>query len=242
MTVSEFSEEFDLLYNNLTSNSAPPLDGYEKSVLLTQAQEKLVRSYYDAFKNSSNEGFEANEERIRELTPLVKNVISTTPVTDSTRALKTNSRFFELATDVMYLIFEEATLLSDDICLSGKVCTVVPVKHDEYRYSIKNPFKKPDDSVVFRLNVSPTSVVELIAHEDATVSKYQYRYLKYPSPIVLEILTGGLTINGITAVTSCELPESTHRKIVDLAVQIALEAVGNPRLQSKIGIDNKKEY
>jgi hypothetical protein len=242
MTLSEFSEEFDLLYNNLTSNSAPPLDEYEKSVLLTQAQERLVRSYYDAFKNATNEGFEANEERTRELATIVKNVISTSPVTDAARALKTNSRFFALATDVMYLIFEEATLSSLDLCLNGKICSIKAVKHDEYRYLINNPFKKPSESTVFKLNVSPTSVIELIADENATVAKYQYRYLKYPSPIVLGTLTGGLTINGITAATLPELPQSTHRKILDLAVQIALEAVGNPRLQSKLAIDNKKEY
>lgn len=35
MTLEEFSNEFDILYNNITSNQAPPLDEYEKSVLLT---------------------------------------------------------------------------------------------------------------------------------------------------------------------------------------------------------------
>ena len=38
----EFSSEFDILYNNIMSNTAPGLDEYEKSVFLTQAQEQLI--------------------------------------------------------------------------------------------------------------------------------------------------------------------------------------------------------
>jgi hypothetical protein len=37
MTTTEFSNEFDILYNSITSNMAPGLDEYEKSVFLTRA-------------------------------------------------------------------------------------------------------------------------------------------------------------------------------------------------------------
>jgi len=37
MTTTEFSNEFDILYNNVMSNKAPGLEGYEKSVFLTKA-------------------------------------------------------------------------------------------------------------------------------------------------------------------------------------------------------------
>lgn len=37
MTLQEFSDEFDVLYNNITSNQAPGLNEYEKSVFLTKA-------------------------------------------------------------------------------------------------------------------------------------------------------------------------------------------------------------
>lgn len=37
MTNAEFSNEFDTLFNNITSNQAPGIDEYEKSVFLTQA-------------------------------------------------------------------------------------------------------------------------------------------------------------------------------------------------------------
>jgi predicted metal-dependent hydrolase len=43
MTNPELSNEFDVLYNNITSNQAPGLSELEKSVFLTQAQEVLVK-------------------------------------------------------------------------------------------------------------------------------------------------------------------------------------------------------
>ena len=42
MTNEEFNNEFDVLYNNITSNQAPGLDEYEKSVFLTKAQDDIV--------------------------------------------------------------------------------------------------------------------------------------------------------------------------------------------------------
>lgn len=33
----EFSDEFDVLFNNISSNQAPGLDQYEKSLFLTRA-------------------------------------------------------------------------------------------------------------------------------------------------------------------------------------------------------------
>lgn len=47
MTNEEFSNEFDVLYNNITSNQAPGLDEYEKSVFLTKAQDEIVKAYFN---------------------------------------------------------------------------------------------------------------------------------------------------------------------------------------------------
>ena len=47
MNNKEFSNEFDILYNNLMSNNAAPLNEYEKSVLLTQSQESIVIDIYN---------------------------------------------------------------------------------------------------------------------------------------------------------------------------------------------------
>ena len=46
MTNYEFSNEFDILYNNISSNQAPGLDEYEKSVFLLVKQEMNIVEKY----------------------------------------------------------------------------------------------------------------------------------------------------------------------------------------------------
>ena len=63
MTNLELSNEFDVLYNNITSNQAPGLDEYEKSVFLTKAQDEIVKAYFNPKTNKVQEGFDGNEKR-----------------------------------------------------------------------------------------------------------------------------------------------------------------------------------
>ena len=58
MTNPELSNEFDVLYNNITSNQAPGLDEYEKSVFLTKAQDEVVKSYFNPKLNKPTEGYD----------------------------------------------------------------------------------------------------------------------------------------------------------------------------------------
>ena len=44
MTTEEFSNEFDVLYNNISSNQSPGLNEYEKSVFLTKAQNEILKN------------------------------------------------------------------------------------------------------------------------------------------------------------------------------------------------------
>ena len=63
MTNPEFSNEFDVLFNNIMSNQAPGLDEYEKSVFLTKAQDEIVKSYFLPQTNKSMQGFDGNEKK-----------------------------------------------------------------------------------------------------------------------------------------------------------------------------------
>ena len=71
MTNQEFSNEFDILYNNRASNQAPGLDEYEKSVFLTTAQEGLVLELISG-NNPLGDSFEKTEEVRRYLNDIVK--------------------------------------------------------------------------------------------------------------------------------------------------------------------------
>lgn len=74
MTNNELSNEFDVLYNNITSNQAPGLDEYEKSVFLTKAQDEIVKSYFDPRLNKPQEGFDSSERRQIDFSMLINRV------------------------------------------------------------------------------------------------------------------------------------------------------------------------
>lgn len=81
MTTSEdWSQQFDLLYNNISSNQAPGLTEYEKSVFLTQAQEAVI---LDLYKGTSGDAFETTEEVTRYLSSLIKSKTATLPKSTS---------------------------------------------------------------------------------------------------------------------------------------------------------------
>ena len=74
MTTQEFSNEFDVLYNNIMSNQAPGLDEYEKSVFLTKAQSEVLKNYFNPKGNKYQEGFDESEKRQIDFSTLIKAV------------------------------------------------------------------------------------------------------------------------------------------------------------------------
>lgn len=215
MTTAEFALEFDILYNNISSNKAPGLDGYEKSVFLTQAQEAIVISIYNG--KLTGEGFEASEEMIRYIDHLIKEANNTTPTTGL--GTSTSSVFYALPTDVWFPVYEQV-IFDDNLlgCKNGLIGTVKEVTHDQLQSIRRNPFKGANDRRVLRLAIGANKV-ELITKYH--IGGYFVRYLTKPDPIILETLGTGLTINGVASVTECKLDPIIHRLILSKAVQLA---------------------
>lgn len=72
MKTQEFSNEFDVLYNNIMSNAAPGLNEYEKSVFLTKAQEEIIYNYFNPKGNKYGEGFDDSIKRQIDFSELIK--------------------------------------------------------------------------------------------------------------------------------------------------------------------------
>lgn len=82
MTNKEFSDSLDTLLNSYSvqadfgegvSKQTITLDEYEKSVILTQAQDIILKSYFDSKANSLGEGFDTSERRQTDFSSLIKN-------------------------------------------------------------------------------------------------------------------------------------------------------------------------
>ena len=204
MTTSEdWSLQFDLVYNNISSNQAPGLTEYEKSVFLTQAQEAVI---LDLYKGTTGDSFETTEEVTRYLNSLVKSD-SKTPTKESSELFSKYKYTTSLKDDVWFVVFESVNNGTKDIQVS-------PTRHDALQKDLNNPFRGPSKNKV--LSTSENGKVCLYADQD--ISTYKYKYLKRPYPIVLE--GSEFEVNGVSDF-DVEVPESLHNSILLRAVQIA---------------------
>jgi len=247
MTTKELSNEFDIHYDSITSKQAPGLDLYEKSVFLSKAQLEIVKSHF-GIGNKYKKGFEADTKRRVDLSQLISTSI-TKPLSTSPKGLHPNSIFFSLKDDVLFIIYESAQLISIDSCLDKEYVKVVPKTHDEYSIQIKNPFKRPDNSVIWRLDHGNLNVgiknVELITSEKG-ISEYKVRYIKYPEPIILTNLSTdypneGLSIDSKTTEQTSLLDKSIHSEILDRAIEIASMSYKMNEVQTRTQFNLRNE-
>lgn len=248
MTTTEFSNEFDILYNNLRNNSAPGIDMYEKSVLLTKAQEQLVLNYYRKDGNKYFEGFENSEKRKKDLEKLIVNYKISASFTETPdfSISKLKSYVVPIPSNVMFIIQEQ-------VKVGSEFFNVVPVSHDEIMLQKSNPFRQPSTTIsnkAWRLDNtlgSGENSIEVIMPQSSVITEYQMRYLKKPNPIILTNLDEGeftgmnLSIDGETEEATSELNPTIHRQIVDRAVELALEAYEKGRIQSFPMIASRNE-
>lgn len=227
-TVAEWSKEFDLEYDNITSGKAPGLVSYEKSYFLTKGEENVVIGLY---RGTLTAPFESTEEVTSYLASLVTQA-SMTEAEAQKPKLSDKSRVFKIGSsyDVLFVTLEECKIRTP---MGEKLVQVIPVTQDEYWRTVRNPYKKQNANRVLRLSYTDvtesagtisgeTRYSELIS--DCHIVEYTVRYLKRPEPIILEALSGNLKINGEQAVKTCKLPKAIHRLILAEAVRLAKAA------------------
>lgn len=251
MLNKEFSDLFDVLYSNITSNQAPGLNEYEKSVFLTKAQSELVKNYFVAEGNSHQAGFDGSQKRQMDFSLLMKTFEG---IPNGSYSVDPRSLVYQLPDDVLYIINESINLIK-----SGNVTAIRQVRalsFDEYERLMSKPFKEPVKYQAWRLMVkaatynakSTSPVVEVVlTTSDRTKysvgttpanAKYILRYVKKPRPIILENFSASfgedLSIDGyngseaeysnggtLSSWNPCELDKSIHEEILQRAVELA---------------------
>lgn len=150
MTNLEFSNEFDVLYNNITSNQAPGLDEYEKSVFLTKAQDEIVKAYFNPKTNKVQEGFDGNEKRQIDFSMIMrsftfKNTVFI-PIIQTASENSAPQRVPQKQVNALVPSISRDMLASDviDNPHNWTVHEVIIVNNDiETKASIVSPFKDP---------------------------------------------------------------------------------------------------
>lgn len=221
MNVQELSNLFDTLLqpyitkDNFGKQNTLAFDEYEKSIFLTKAQEQIVLELYQELEQS--------EEVRKYLSNLIK-TDNYVPVGEQDETLINNnfkSYKVEISNDILFMIYEQCTLSDENNCINNKIVLVVPTIHDDLDKVLKNPFKSPNSRKVIRLDFD--NKIELISKYNIT--NYKVRYLKKPNPIILVALEGNLSINnGDTKVSNGETNPILHERIVQRAVQLAVQS------------------
>lgn len=228
MTCEEFSTQFDIRLNSFANGSSSPLDivcdEYEKSMYLTKAQKDLVIELYNG-KNNFNDSFESTEEVRRYINKLVRTFNKDIATSEEAEHIKSGTYFIQLPQDIMFIVFEQATISSkEDSCMKGTIISVVPTSHDYFNRQKSNPFREPNNRRVLRLDSGivegEDNTIELISKY--SLSNYYCRYVSRPMPIILTDLPDGLSIEGTTVKTECKLTDAVHNMILDNAVKMAL--------------------
>lgn len=232
MTAAEMKLNFLILYDKVTNFAAPGYEDFEIATFLNKAQLQYVKRTYNYKGNKYQEGFEETEKRRKDLAELVRNAeLTSSAISSSQVGVSPNGTFYDLPLDLLYALREEATIISDDKCVNGNRISVKPVTHDEYNINIKNPFKKPDPTTVWRLDFSreipqigQPQRHEIVTGDSYTIDTYYVRYLKVPRDIVIST----------TLPIDCELQGPTHPEIIDIAVRIATGITDPQTYQIKV--------
>lgn len=192
MTANEMSNEFDVIFNNITSNQAPGLDEYEKSVFLTKAQDELVRQYFSPETNKSNAGFDDSKIRQADFSTLIDQAniscaeatiddapiaapVTTPVVTAMTKtSVYPGVWYCSMANAKPLIILNEGFILKaikagptgDTISIvTNKM--VKPISYIEFDRLMMKPFRRPVKNCVWRLiNKSSDKVILIGAPSD----------------------------------------------------------------------------
>lgn len=210
MTPREMQNDFEYKVNRYDSNLI-----IESDVVfhwINEAQGLQVISHYTG-NNPYNQSFEQNQKRIDDLRNLIIEVELS--IDGTSGSLKANSYTTSLPTDYMFIVGEEATI---DYGLGTKLVEVYPITSDKYTKEVNSPFGKHvlhyNEAIPLRLLKDTT--IELITDGNYSISNYILRYLKTPDLIELDG-------------PDCELPEHMQSHIVDRAVNLYLESIGDPK-------------
>lgn len=184
MTTQEFSDAFDTLLNSYASQAVfgeeaskneVVLDEYEKSVLLTQAQDIIVKAYFERNNESQNNGFDDSIRRqvdfsslikVKELEPVEgegaenvfddRGIVYMMPARNGEEAEESEESATDRPTDVLFILNEKMVVYKkpegqEEKKTKLKEYVVVPLNYKEYDREMSKAFAQPFKKQAWRL-------------------------------------------------------------------------------------------
>lgn len=180
MTNEEFSNSFDTLLNSYsiqanfgeTSNKQNiALDEYEKSVFLTQAQDAIVKSYFDRTLNQQGQGFDDSARRQIDFSSLISVkkyanryidtdnfTVTTFNPNDSSDSnwedeilAHNNDKCYDQRGILVNLEPNILFMLNEKLIVEDKTYIVVPINYNEYDREMSKAYAQPLKKQAWRL-------------------------------------------------------------------------------------------
>ena len=253
-TVKEWSDAFDVLFNEVMSNASASLDEYDKSIFLTKGQEEVIKNYFNPKGNKYQEGFDDNAKRQSDFATLMK--VATLDADTNYTKFDSRSTAYKFPSDFFIAVNEQYQVTGGSPAKTYPY-TIIPLSYTDYNRVMQKPYKYPPKSQVWRLITGKVTtsgnevpVVEIIGrYNPSGTLSYKLRYVRRPKPIILVDLTtvdNNLSINGETGATPCELPEHIHEEILQRAVELAKAAYavdqnGTVQLNNQVQVGQRSE-
>lgn len=160
-----------------------------------------------------------------------------TPLFDT----RPNTKSITLPSRLMFAINEMVEVSRNNKTV---LLQVVPIKFDEYSRLMCKPYKRPLKYQAWRLtNNNVVNKADIIVGPTDILTKYTIRYVRRPNPIIVSNLDG-LTIEGKSTATECELDPILHEEILQRAVELAKISwtnTGQDNLQAVIQAGQRSE-
>jgi len=215
MDALQMWNEFEIVYEAIASGDAPGYDPYEVSIILSEAQEQILKEILET-------GAESNDIKSLVIGPFIE--VDTATPTTAVSAMYPDSLEFNIDTTSFWAILNER-LKETDV---GVTVEVKPIDHDFWAANKDNPYKQPStDRHFWRLlqaGAAGTADTLFIITGASAVHTYYTAYLDRPDPIIMPSVLEGTIIDGtsVTAgmvITGLASAYSTiiHRDVVNRA-------------------------
>lgn len=222
MNAEQMYNEFEIAYEAIASGDAPGYEPYEVSILLTQAQEVVLKALLET-------GIEYNDKKSVVVGPHVY----TTSYNQSTTSTIYPSTFIIYVdpTDFWAVVNERVieTSGSDSI-------DVRPIDHAFFAANVDNPYKKPSRTRYFWRFIEQANDGDArwLIYGPSAIYVYYINYLKKPDPIIVPGVDANVNIDGTVVTTSistygqdCAYNSIIHRDIIETAAAMGKAFMGD---------------
>lgn len=229
MLISEMHTEIKIGVDKTDSLNYPDLLPEEIDVFINKNIEKFIsqRAYGT---NPKQEGLESTQKRFDDLLTLISNSNISNFTTSS--QTKPFGYIVPLPSGYWHAIEEEVNVTyldCNNVSITARV-PVYPVMHDQYNKIIRDPFNKPDKTGVVRMGLSGN--IEIISSSGVVPTTYFLRYIRKPA-----VVKYGTTYTPASTDINCDLPEHTHKEIIQMVV---VDILGNIEQLRRLPVETQQ--